>query len=426
MQTHGDAPPEPGGRIAVIGAGLAGLLSAELLSRRYRVSLFEAGGDLCRRTVDVALDGQTWPVDVGLPRFNAAASPKLSALLESLGAGTMGCPATLGVSFDAGRLEWADTGIDALFAQRRRLLSPAFFGRLADARHFRWHAERLRLDAIVTRFTMAQLLAQTRYGRAFRDGYLLPTAAMIWSDPGIDVLNMPAAMFLRVFLAHGLQRGIGRPVWRSVYGGGRAWLPKLLARVGEVRMATPVLAVRREPLGVLVETANGVDRFDAVVMATKAPITRPLLADADPDEMAVLDALRCRSGSVWLHTDRRLLPRRRKVWAASNYLHRSAAPQAACLSERVDQLQHLLLKTPLLLTVDPLVEPGAALFRAERRFPVLDHAATLAQARLAQLQGHRASWYVGAWTGDGLPETAVTSALQLASEFGALPDWARL
>ncbi|MBM3115438.1 NAD(P)/FAD-dependent oxidoreductase [Jeongeupia naejangsanensis] len=425
MRTQGDAVPGPGSRIAVIGAGLAGLVSAGLLSQRYRVTLFEAAADLCRRTVDVTLDGQTWAVDAGLSRFSMTASPNLTALLDVLGAGTMGCPATLGVSFDAGRHEWADTGIDTLFAQRRNLLSPGFFGLLADARHFRRHAEELRLDAIVTRFTMVQLLARTRYGRAFRDGYLLPVAAMIWSDPAIDVLNMPATMFLRVFVTHGLQRGFGRPVWRSVYGGGRSWLPKLAGQVGELRMATPVIAIRREPLGVLVETPHCVERFDAVIMAAKAPVTRSLLADADPDETAVLDVLRCRGGSVWLHADRRLLPRRRKAWAVSNYLCRSAAVSSVCLSDRLDLLQHLTLKTPLLLTVDPLIEPDSPFLRFERQFPVFDHDATLAQARLAQLQGHRASWYAGAWTGDGLPESAVTSALAIAADFGVSPAWER-
>ncbi|AOX99009.1 NAD(P)-binding protein [Jeongeupia sp. USM3] len=409
---HTGSETVAGSRIAVVGGGLAGLLSAALLSRRYRVTLYESAATLAKRVVDVTLDGQTRPVDVGLAMFGAA-SPSLRAMLASLGVGTRDCAATLGVSLDAGRLEWADP--DGWFAQRRLLWSPAHLRLLADLRRFRHEAGRLRFAAIATRCDVGQLLAQAGYGDAFGDGYLRPLAAALWQDPRVDIANLPAAALLRHFVEH--ERGGRRwccaadPVWRTM----------LAASIDDVRTAAQVVAIRREALGVLVETAGRVDRVDAVVLAVTSP--ERLLADADGDESAALAGLKFRTGVVCLHTDRRLLPLARKVRAPVNWLRRGGE---ACLSLDLNRLQAPPFATPLVLTVDPLIAPASVIHRFERRYPVLDHAARVAQLKLDALQGRRATWYAGAWTGDGLPEDAVGSALRVAAGFGVSPDWGRM
>ncbi|GHD58428.1 NAD(P)-binding protein [Jeongeupia chitinilytica] len=412
MPARSEAIPVPGSRVAVVGAGLAGLLTAALLARQYRVTLYEASGDRAGRVVDVTLDGQSCVVDVALPMF-CAASPKLKALLASQRVETRDCAATLGVSIDAGRLEWGDPG--HRFAQRRLLLSPGYLRLLADVRRFRRHADTLLLDAIVTRYSVNRLLAQAGYGTAFRDGYLRPLAAALWQAPHIDFAGLPAAVLLRRFIDH---ERLGRR-WCSVVTPG--WQTVLAGGMDDFRAATPVLAVRREPLGVLIETAGQVDRVDAAVMALKSP--QHLLVDADSAETAALAALGFRAASFCLHSDRRLLPRRRAVWSVANWLQRRDG--AACLSLDLNRLQALPFRTPLLLSIDPLVAPARMICSVERRLPVLDHAGRQAQAEVDALQGHRATWYAGAWTGDGLAEDAIVSALRIAAAFGTSPDWDR-
>jgi uncharacterized protein len=425
------APPR-GRRIAVVGAGVSGLATAYLLSKHYQVTLFEAGSYLGghTNTVDVTLDGHTHPVDTGFLVFNDRTYPNLIALFDELGVQAHPSEMTFSVSLDEGRLEWAGTNLNTVFAQRRNLFSPTFMGMLRDIMRFNGNAQRNLDVATQTGASMGELLLAGGYGGAFQQHYLLPMAAAIWSSATADILSFPATTFLRFCLNHALLQITRRPQWKTVVGGGREYVRRMVSRLDDVRIGSPVRAVRRDLDGVDVLTDHGPQRFDAIVMATHAPDTLRLLDDVNEAERGVLSAVRYQSNVAVLHTDTNLLPRRRRVWSAWNYLGGRGLNGArpVCVSYLVNQLQPLPFKTPLVVTLNPVIEPaiGTELRRFVYDHPLFDLAAIDAQRRLPTLQGQRRTWFAGAWTGYGFHEDGLKSALRVAADFVTLPTWAKL
>jgi uncharacterized protein len=421
-----------GQKIAVVGAGIAGLASAWLLSKHHQVTLFEAGSYLGghTNTVDVMLEGQIHPVDTGFLVFNDRTYPNLIALFDELGVQAHPSEMTFSVSLDGGNLEWAGTNLNTVFAQRRNMFSPTFIGMLRDIMRFNGSAERNLHLATETRASMGELLSAGGYGGAFQQHYLLPMAASIWSSATADILSFPATTFLRFCLNHALLQVNRRPRWKTVLGGGREYVRRIAQRLDDVRLETPVRGVRRDADGVDILTDHGPQRFDALVLATHAPDSLTMLDDADELERDLLRAVRYQPNVAVLHTDVNLLPRRRRVWSAWNYLgaRHLDGTRPVCVSYLVNQLQPLPFDTPVVVTLNPVTEPapGTELRRFVYDHPQFDLAAIDAQHRLPSLQGRRRTWFAGAWTGYGFHEDGLKSALHVAADFGALPGWASL
>lgn len=418
-------------RIAVVGAGIAGLATAYFLQRRHDVVLFEAGRYLGghANTVDIELAGQRCAVDTGFLVYNERTYPNLLRLFDELNVASVASDMSFGVAMADG-LEWAGTSLDTVFAQRRRLASPAFLRMLRNILHFNRRAEAYLAEAEASGITLGQLLKRHGYGGLFRDAYLLPMAAAIWSSAPRDILGFPAATFLRFCLNHALLQVNDRPQWRTVRGGSRSYVQAIAATLPDCRLGTPVRAVLREDDGWLLSHSGGAERFDQVVFATHAPTTLALLPEASDSQRRVLGALRYQSNTAWLHTDVSLMPRLRKVWSAWNYLSGPETDEGrpVCVSYWLNQLQQLPVSAPVMVTLNPPSPPAAArvLARFEYEHPVMDLAALAAQQALPALQGQDGLWYAGAWTGYGFHEDGLKSALRIASAFGLVPDWAQL
>jgi uncharacterized protein len=421
-------------RIAVIGAGIAGLACSYLLTPAHDVTLYEAqrkpGGHT--NTVDVELDGMTYPVDTGFLVFNDRTYPNLVALFDELGVRAHRSDMSFSVSLDEGRLEWAGTNLNTLFAQRRNLFSPTFLAMLRDILRFNASAARHLEQTLSNRCTVGDLLLEGGYGTPFQRHYLLPMAAAIWSSAANDILRFPAATFLRFCLNHALLQVNGRPPWRTVAGGGREYVRRIAATLDDVRTNSPVRGIRRDDEAVTVMTDTAApERFDAVVLATHAPTSLRLIRDIRDDERALLSAVRYQDNVAVLHTDHALLPRRRRVWSAWNYLgarrHRARGPaEQVCVSYLINRLQPLPFASPVIVTLNPVDEPapGTEFGRYRYEHPLLDLAAMDAQQRLPAIQGKRRTWFAGAWTGYGFHEDGLRSALCVARDFGVEPAWA--
>lgn len=421
-----------GARIAVVGAGVSGLTSAYLLGRRNAVTLFEAasypGGHT--NTVDVTLDGVKHPVDTGFLVFNDRTYPNLISLFSELGVATQPSDMSFSVSMDNGRLEWAGSNLNSVFSQRRNLLSLRFLSMLRDIVRFNTYSDRHLQMAEASGCSLGELLAQDRYGSAFQNNYLLPMASAIWSSAASDILNFPATTFLRFCANHGLLQIRDRPQWRTVSGGGREYVRRMIRNISDLRLNTPVLQVSRNNGKVCIRTPAGSEQFDAIVMATHAPQTLRMLADPSENESEILGAVAYQKNTAVLHTDILLLPRQQRAWSAWNYMGTNSAngDRPVCVSYLINQLQSLPFSTPLVVTLNPVFDPDPATILAsfDYEHPVFDRNALAAQAQLPGLQGARNTWFAGAWTGYGFHEDGVKSALRVASDFGLCPDWARL
>ncbi|GAB4072601.1 NAD(P)/FAD-dependent oxidoreductase [Ancylobacter sonchi] len=420
MNIRQDFVPGSALRIAVIGAGISGLSAAWLVSERHDVTLLEGEGRLGGHSNTVEAAGV--PVDTGFIVYNEATYPNLTALLARLNVATRATDMSFAVSLDGGRLEYAGTDLRGLFVQPRNLLSPRFGSMLADLMRFYRNAPR-DLPTMGLQ-SLDSYLDSNRYGAAFRHDHLYPMAAAIWSTPAADVGRYPAAAFVRFCANHGLLQVTGRPIWRTVAGGSRNYVARLREEFrGRVVMGGPVRAVRRVAHGVVVVDADGNEqRFDRVLIATHADQALAMLEHPNEAEAKLLGAFRYSRNDAVLHTDARLMPRRRGAWAAWNYLADQRGDTGLCVTYWMNRLQHIPEHQPLFVTLNPTLapDPATVAYRTSYDHPVFDADAMAAQQRLWTLQGEGGVWFAGAYFGAGFHEDGLQSGLAAAEELGGV------
>jgi predicted NAD/FAD-binding protein len=424
-------------RVAVIGSGIAGLSAAWRLRDQAQVTLFEAshqaGGHA--NTLEMSLGGLSHGVDTGFLVFNERTYPGLIALFAELGVEV--APSEMSFSVQAPGLEWSGSDLNTVFAQRSNLLRPKFWAMLADILRFNRLCTALaqagQADALAE--PLGEFLRRQAFGAPFQSGYLLPMLGCIWSCPTDQMLHFPVGTLIRFCHNHGLLQVQNRPRWFTVRGGSRHYVQRLLARLPascELRLNSPVRSVRPLPpssgqAGVWVDSAQGSERFDAVILASHSDQSLALLPDASPAEQQVLGAIRYQNNRAVLHTDASVLPQRRLAWAAWNY---ERAPELGreqarvCLHYLINRLQPLPWEEPVIVSLNPVREPQAARVHAEIDYahPVFDHASVAAQRCLPSIQGQRGLWFCGAWAGYGFHEDGLQSG-QAAAQ-GLLAQWA--
>ena len=417
-------------RVAIIGSGIAGLGCAWLLRQQgCEVSLFEANDYLGghTHTVDVALDGINAPVDTGFLVYNDRTYPKLIALFDELGITSAPSTMSFSVRSDSGLVEWAGTDLGSLLAQPGNALRPKFWRMLGDLLRFNRETTAMHLEDRVYDVTVGEFLDAGNYSMPFREWYLLPMAAAIWSVPERDVLDFPLPTFIRFCHPHGLLQISGRPQWRTVVGGARTYVDRIAAGLSDVRLSSPVRRVRRrlDSVEVSTDSVHG-ERFDQVVLACHSEQALTLLADASDEEARLLRSIRYQANRVLLHTDTRLMPSRRRAWAAWNYIAPAdiAAGNPVAVSYWLNRLQPLPFQTPLMITLNPPFEPRPETLIAEFEYshPMVKGVSETAQQRLAHLQGEQRTWYAGAWMGHGFHEDGLASAHIVAEAIAARFD----
>jgi uncharacterized protein len=417
---------EPMNRVAVVGSGISGLAAAHGLAGLARITLFEAGSHFGghTHTVDVTLNGVTHGVDTGFLVFNHRTYPQLVRLFDELQVATAPAEMSFSVQVPAAvgqrRLEWSGNNLNSVFTQRSNLLRPTFLGMLADLLRFNKLATAIaqRNEDAELAEPIADFLSRHRFGAAFTNGYFLPMIGCIWSCPTDQMLQFPVGTMIRFCHNHGLLQVADRPQWHTVVGGARNYVRKMLPRVADARLNTPVRSVRRlTGAGVAVATDSGTEVFDQVVLACHSDQSLALLADATAQERAVLGAIRYQPNRTVLHTDTAVLPRHQRAWSAWNYARATQSPQeqaAVCLHYLINRLQPLPWQQPVLVSLNPdpacPPHPSKVVDSFEVSHPVFDGAAVRAQALLPQIQGQRGLWFCGAWTRYGFHEDGLMSA----------------
>ena len=407
-------------RIAVIGAGISGMGAAHMLSATHNVTLIEAEGRLGghARTIIAGRNGDQ-PVDTGFIVFNYANYPHLAALFDELDVPVTESNMSFGASLNGGALEYGLASLGALFAQKRNMLNPKFLRMIRDVVHFNANAL---AEAQDRSLSIGDFLEKMGTGDWFRDYYLLPLSGAIWSTPVEKIMDFPAHAMVQFFENHALLHHTGQHQWYTVQGGSASYVSRLETamrnRGVDIRLGSPVDAVRRDVAGVEVKLAGGEwERFDDVVFATHSDDTLRLLADPSAEERAGLGAIAYQPNDIVLHADASIMPKRRQVWSSWNYTE-TAGKQ----SDRIDltywmnKLQPIPQDDPHFVTLNTTrpIREELIYDTVTLRHPVYDLAALQAQKDMAALNGTRNTWFCGAWMKHGFHEDGLSSAVDVA------------
>ena len=417
-------------KIAVVGSGISGLGAAWALSPRHEVTLYEADTRLGGHSNTVQVDdrGHEVAVDTGFIVYNERNYPNLVRLFDSIGVGTEPSDMSFSVSVDRGAFEYRARG-RGLLAQPSNLVRPSYVRMVREIVRFSRTAKGLIGGDLSV--STGEWLEREGYSRAFRDDFLMPMVACIWSSSLLEMLSYPVATMAAFLDNHGLLDLGDRPQWRTVTGGSREYVRRLAAGLGDVRMSTPVESVHRTAASATVRDATGhVEDFDEVVLATHADTSLAILgADATAEERRLLGSFRYQRNVAVVHHDLSLMPKRRRAWSSWNYLARRADVSShqrggVSLTYWMNLLQNLETRRPLFVTLNPIEEPRDPIASFVYHHPQYDRASVEAQAELPAVQGVRRTWFCGSYCGYGFHEDGLRAGLDVAARLGAPAPWA--
>lgn len=415
-------------KIAVIGSGISGNAAAWALHPKHQVTLYErrnrVGGHSA--TVDVDYDGETISVDTGFIVYNGLNYPNLTQLFDHLGVKTEASDMSFSFSRRGGS-EWSGSIPHGIFAQKRNLFSPSFLWMLKEI--FRFNRQCLGDLAAnkLSGLSLGNYLDKRKFSQRFRNEYLVPMGAAIWSTPAAEMLAFPVESFANFFNNHRLLH-FERPNWRTVTGGSRNYVEKLLAPLeGRIRLNCEVVSVVRHASGVTItDSQGGTETYDQVIMAGHSDQILSSLDDASADEVDILSRVRFKPNTVYLHRDPSLMPRKKSAWAAWNYLSDGApADPDVSVTYWMNRLQGIASDKPLFVSLNPVRKPADDLVFGvyEYDHPQYDSAALSAQKEMDCIQGVNRTWFCGAWTGYGFHEDGLSSGLRVAEKLGGVIPW---
>jgi uncharacterized protein len=408
-------------KIAVVGSGISGLSAAWLLSKAHEVSLFEQASNLGghARTLSLDLD-QKVEVDCGFIVYNEKTYPNLTELFSHLGVETAPSKMGFAVSLKSGNYEYSGSSPFNFIGSLRNLKSAAHWRMMQGMAKF-LRLAKIDFSSIDETLSLGAYMNANGFSQDFVKLHLLPVAGAIWSSDPTMMLDYPAKAFLQFFKNHGLLNYADRPQWRTVRGGSKCYIEKLVADGNFTTHTSAAIAkIARQNVGVAITQEDGtLLEFDHVVLATHADVASRLIEKPNADEKEVLGKFDYTTNPIYVHQDQSFMPKRKRHWSSWNYV--APATQGA-LTYWMNDLQPLNTKQNVFVS---LVNQGEAvptkiLYKTEFRHPKFTTATAAAQRELWNLQGQDRLWFCGAYFSSGFHEDGLQAGLAVAEELGGI------
>ena len=404
-------------RIAIIGSGIAGLTCGYYLNKKgMDITLFEAADYIGGHTHTVTTDynSEQAAIDTGFIVFNDRTYPNFNSLLNEIGVDYQPTEMSFSVRNDRLDLEYNGSSVNGLFAQRRNLLRPSFYKMLGDITRF--NKEVRTISDSEAESTIGEYLQRSPYGSLFKDNYLLPMIAAIWSMGTEDCLDFPLHFFRRFFDNHGLLDLTNRPQWYTIKGGSSSYIEPLTAGFRDrIRLNSAVTRVERSEDGVIVRSGDEFSRFDEVVFACHGDQALAVLQQPDKNERRILSRFHFSDNRVVLHTDSSHLPRRKGAWASWNYRITDRGAAQSTLTYNMNILQRLQKRHTYLVTLNQDVDPHHIISEFRYSHPVYTVSMIDAQKQWQRISGVDRLHYCGAYWHNGFHEDGVRSALRVCA-----------
>ncbi len=429
--------------IAIIGSGISGLTTAYLLAKKHKVTVFEKSAHIGGHTatVDVKVSGEYYAIDTGFIVFNNKTYPNFLALLDEIGVGKQEAEMSFSVHNTKTKLEYNGHNLNTLFAQRRNLFRPKFWGLVKEILRFnKLCKQAYESQKFNEADTLGDFLIEHDFSQFFAEHYILPMGAAIWSSSLTQMEGFQFQFFVKFFHNHGLLNIADRPQWYVIPEGSRSYLSPLCQSFSDsIRVNSPIKFITRNndkvqlhfsninnknddltnDTGDLHNDVEHVEEFDEVVLACHSDQALALLEDPSGEESTILSAMPYSENSVVLHTDISLLPKRKKAWASWNYQLSTDRDKPASVTYNMNILQSLNSEHTFCVTLNQResIAPDKILREFTYHHPIFSLESIGAQQQRKKICGQRHTHYAGAYWHSGFHEDGVRSGVEVAKRF---------
>ena len=410
-------------KIAIIGTGISGLVTAYLLAPENDIHIYEAndyiGGHT--NTVPVKIKDHTYNIDTGFIVFNDRNYPNFTKLLAQNNIASQPTPMSFSVSCETTGLEYNGTSLNGLFAQRINLFRISFHKMVFNIYRFNKDAKIFLNNNNEFDLSFSDFLERGKYGSDVRDFYVYPMASAIWSEGSGKIADAPFHFFAKFFENHGMLNINDRPQWRVIQGGSQEYVKKLTTNfIDRIRLKCPVKKIRREKNNVKIESADKEETFDYVILATHSDQALSLLSDPTRQEKDILGDIHYQKNEVLLHLDSSILPKNKRAWACWNYHKTKTEVDHSCVTYNMNMLQGIYSKESFCVSLNykNKIDPAKIIKSINYDHPIISRKAIKAQSRYQEINGVNKTFFCGAYWGNGFHEDGVKSALMVTKQFG--------
>ncbi len=416
-------------KIAIIGSGISGLSSALLLSQKHNITLFEIdkrfGGHA--NTVDITHKQNLISVDTGFIVYNKLNYPNLIGFFDFLKIETINSDMSFAVSARDGQLEYSGS-MTGIFAQKRNLFNIKFYKMLKDIIVFFMFGHKYAFQ-VKENENLGEYVKRCKFSEEFVNDHLIPMSSAIWSCPEKEILNFPAKTLLTFFKNHQLINFIFRPKWRTVKGGSKQYVNKVIEKLKKNKknkfvLNSKIKSINSKNNKIEINLEKNTEIFDKVIMATHPDQTIKLIKNLDKKSTDILSKFKYHKNTVYLHSDKKLMPKNKKTWSSWNYIS-SKKEEKSSVTYWMNLLQKINNSLNVFVSLNPYIIPSKSLTYKKIIYehPIFNSKTNEAQRKMIKIQGKNNIFYAGAWLKYGFHEDGIVSAVNISKALNVAVPW---